>query len=796
VNLRYYLILIFFLLALTPLLLFRAWPHSELLEQEFAEVEERHLLLARTLAASLEHYHEDLDGVFTMFATRRAAWDELDAVSDILRPLGILHVCGVSLDTGVVTQRFEPSATPCPDRFPDAALSELLDRLRLLPDGTAFGPARAGQDGASVMDLARRGGHDELVVASINTDFFRELGGSVSFGIRGHAAIVDHAGNVLSHPLAEWERDRKNILGIPVIQSMLAGGTGIGLFHSPALNADMIAGYAHVDGPGWGVMVPQPLEEIEAKAASARASGFYVMIIGVLLSLFAAVLISLYAVRPFEDLTSMARNVAHGDYGFPKRPKLPALQPLEVRQMYASFHEMVVRLRKNQGRINKLAFFDIVTGLTNRECFRRRVQAFVDSRDAADEAALLFVDLDGFKAVNDTLGHDVGDHVLGQVAVRLTSVVGAEGLTPLDPVLKDFQSAACVSRLGGDEFAIFLPKRTNSDAVSLAEDIRRSFVAPFVYEAHRLSLGASIGIACLPQDAEDFTGLLKAADIAMYDAKRTGKNRACVFGASRLIRRERRDGMAEDLFSADIADQIAMFYQPVYDARDMSVAGVEGLIRWQHPKYGVLGPEAFFELVTQLGLKRQIDRLAFSRSMEAMVQIERSGLRPPNLSLNVPVERLLDDEFVADVVSRAPFPFRLSFEICEAAFSDVTIDQAHWAIDRLREAGVKFELDDFGSAEASITSMLDLAPHRIKLDTRLVRGVALNPGMATLTGSLVRLAHDLEIEVVAKGIETLRQLEALQALDVDYLQGFVLNPPLTTDDLMSHLGSQKVGTVA
>lgn len=790
-KLRYYLILIFFLLALTPLLLFRAWPHSALMDREFAEVEERHLLLARTLAMSLEHYFKDLDTAFTMLTKRRPLWDQSDLASDILPPLGIRHVCVVNTETGLVTQSFETSATPCPHRIPQDVIAELSERVQAAGNDTGFGGVRSAPDGANVMFLARRVAPETMVIGSITTDFFRELGGSVTFGVRGHAAIVDHAGTVLSHPLPDWVRDRKNIIGVPVVQRMLAGETGIGLFHSPALNSDMVAGYSGVDGPGWGVMILQPLQEIEAKAAQARQSGLFVMIIGVLGALFTAVLISLFAVRPLENLTSMAQAVARGDYSLPTRPRLLALQPVEVKQMFAGFREMVLRLRKSQRRINKLAFFDNVTGLANRECFRRRVQAFLDASGDGDKAALLFVDLDGFKAVNDTLGHDVGDDMLCQVAARLKSVVGEQGPSPLHPILEDLQSAACVARLGGDEFAIFLPQGDVSRALALAEDIRLSVEVPFPHQSRRLSLGASIGISCLPGDAQDYTGLLKAADIAMYEAKRGGKNRVSVYGASPPIRRERRQVMAEDLFSSDIPNQIAMFYQPIYAATDLSFAGVEGLIRWQHPKSGLLAPRSFFEMVAQLGLQRQIDQLAFERSMEAMACMEHAGVDSPNLSLNVPVDRLLDDDFVAGILEKAPFPFRLSFEICEATFSDVTIDRAHWAIDRLREAGIEFELDDFGSAQGSITSMLDLAPHRIKLDTRLIRALGHNANMQMLAGSLVRMAHDLEIEVVAKGVETLRQLEALQALGVDYLQGFLLNPPLTTEDLTFHLRSRK-----
>ncbi len=613
---------------------------------------------------------------------------------------------------------------------------------------------------------------------------------AISFGVLGHAAIVDHVGNVQSHPRPDWVKIRRNIMGVSAVQRMLRGETGIDIFYSPALEADMVAGFAPVPLTGWGVMVPQPIEELETKIAHVRQSTFFVLLFGVAGALTMALIVSYVMVRPVETLTRVARKVAAGDLTAPGPLRLRALQPRELQELYSGVRVMVRRLAKNQLRINKLAFFDTTTGLPNRECFRRRVEAFLKQAKPGAQAALLFIDLDGFKAVNDTMGHDVGDHVLGQVGARLNDLIQSDVLTPEQPILSGYDTATSIARLGGDEFAVFVPHADADTGLYLGDRIRALIEVPFPYENSTLTLGASIGIACLPDDGLDYTGLLKAADIAMYEAKRSGKNRARVFSVSPPVRRERRHDMVEDLFSCEIADQIQVHYQPVYTAYDMTLASVEGLIRWQHPKYGLLPPKAFFEMVAQLGLQRQIDQLAFDQAISDMSWLAGRNAVPPLLSLNTPVERLQDDAFVTSIIEAAPFPFKLSLEVVEPAYCDVSVDQVHWAVDRLREAGVEFDLDDFGSSMAPLTAMLSLAPHRIKIDSRLTSGIATTPGTAPMVSSLVDMAHALEVGVVAKGIETREQAARLRELGVDYLQGYALNRPLSIDEMARHLGAE------
>ncbi len=777
------------LLAVTPVLLFRAWPYASDNDREWAAVEEHHLLLAKNLAASLERYQQDLNAAFRLLVRQQEAWSKGQQFSEVLTALYIKQICIVDRGTGRVLDGLSLPSFPCPLQVADSVLTRTQPLAD--PERLTFGSVVAAGDGSNVIPIAVELNSDQLALGAIGTDYIRTLGQGISFGVRGSAVVFDQTGRVLFHPLPDWVTERRSIASETLVQRVLAGEGGVGTFFSPDFQSNVVAAYSTAGPAGWGIVVRQPVGELQTKADTSWRSIVAFLVVGVGSALTLAYLLSVFAGRQVEAITATAAKIADGDFSSPPRPRFPSLLPSELRRLHDVFRRMVLQLRVNRARIHRLAFEDRTTALSNRECFRRRVEAFLGGLRITDKAALLFVDLDGFKAVNDTMGHDAGDDILGQVGARLKEVVGGPVLSAGEPVLKDVTTVPTIARLGGDEFAIFLPQVGAQQALHLAERIRARIELPYPYEQHYLTLGASIGVACVPDDAYLYPELLKAADIAMYEAKRAGKNQVRAFGTSPPVRRERRHEMAEDLFSARISEQFEAHFQPYYRASDLSVTGVEGLLRWLHPKYGLLTPTSFFEMVAELGLQRQIDGFAFERSVGAMIALSKEGIDVGELSLNIPVERLLDERFVNRVASALPLPFQLVFELTETAFPEARVDHARWSVDRLSDAGVRFDLDDFGSARGSLTAMLALAPHRLKLDTRLVDQIGKNDGGAALISSLVHMAHDLGIEVVAKGVETSEQVEVLRSLSVDHLQGFALNRPLAADELAAHLFDPK-----
>ena len=788
-SLRYFLILIFFVLALTPVLFFQAWPQSTVGDSDLEDVRDRHLLLAQKIARTLEDYQANVRTTFAAFASDPLNWESASNYLKILENQNFRHICIVDRRSGQVMKSLSVAHAPCPQTIPEQRLKVLNDIA--VEEQTVFSPVAAGADGSNVMHLVKPIDSNTLAVGELGTEYIRKLGEAVAFGLRGHAAIVDHAGNVLSHPLPNWVAERRSIAAVPLVQRMLAGETGVDRFFSPALRGDMVAGFTSVQPVGWGVMVPQPAEELLVKAQRARQSAMFVLLIGVAGSLTFALLLSVLMSRPLEDLTLAARRIADGELILPKTLKNKRILPLEMRDLYQSFTEMVFKLRKSITQVNRLAFLDTVTGLANRAYFCRRVTIFVDDADINETGVLLFLDLDGFKAVNDTKGHQVGDVILVQVAERLCDKLNLPLLSQKNPdetTIFESRSEALVARLGGDEFTIFLPNVSIGDAQNTAETILHSLETPFDTGESQVSLSASIGLARFPEDAVGYSSLLKAADSAMYDAKRSGKNQVQRYHRDITRRHDNRYNLADDLFSRDVAEQMDVYFQPVYRTADTSLVSVEGLLRWNHPTQGILGPGSFLSIANDLGQQRRIDMIAISKSLEIMEEFADRGIAPKELSLNLTLERLLDKPFMDEIIESMPMACKLSIELVESTTLDAMDTRVSWSIDRLKEAGIGLMLDDFGSRHASVSSLLDLAPDRIKLDSEMVSRID-NDRIAKIVKSIIDMSHDQGVKVVAKGVENIAHFTMLRDLGCDYAQGYALNAPMTKAEFMICLGN-------
>lgn len=397
---------------------------------------------------------------------------------------------------------------------------------------TSLTEVMPGPGGGNFIYLLRQ--FDEyLAVASFSTRYIADLGRQITFGVKGHAAIVDHRGNVLAHPLENWIEERRNIAKVSAVKRMLAGETGVETFFSPALKGDMIAGFTAVPSAGWGVMVPQPVVELHDKADEAENSALIVMGFGFFIAALLAMGAAFWMSRPLEKIADSAERVGRGQLAeFRVRGWLPQ----ELARLQSSFGEMVDKLRVSTIKVNQLAYVDQVTGTGNRAYFMRRAGHFLRKYENTN-SAIFFIDLDGFKPVNDRFGHDVGDIVLQGVADRIaekfevtTLIDHCEG----DPLSVPMTSDEVIfGRLGGDEFALLLAgiDQTTS-AMAAGECIIELLREPFRIHDQSVSLGASIGVARAPKDGRELSQLIKKADVAMYSAKRAGRNRTVVFDTS------------------------------------------------------------------------------------------------------------------------------------------------------------------------------------------------------------------------------------------------------------------------
>jgi diguanylate cyclase (GGDEF)-like protein len=427
------------------------------------------------------------------------------------------------------------------------------------------------------------------------------------------------------------------------------------------------------------------------------------------------------------------------------------------------------QLQRSQDQAQYLAFHDTLTGLPNRALFEDRLKrALVSVKRDKDRIALLYLDLDRFKHVNDTFGHPAGDELVRQTAMRLAQAV---------------REVDTVARLGGDEFAVILvgikDVRTAEDVSGqLLEELSR----PFQLADDQVFVGASIGIAISPDFGADPDDLLRKADIALYEAKRGGRGRHQVFAGDMDDLLLRRRMIENDLRAAlQTGDQIRLLYQPIYAADSGILLGAEALIRWDHPAHGALSPSHFVGIAEERGM---IGLLGGWVLREACSFAATSDL--PWLAVNVSPLQLRDENFAADLFAimetAGVEPSRIQIEITEGVLLENT-PATTAVLKELRGRGVRIALDDFGTGYSSVNYLRHYSIDKLKIDRSFVRLLGSSDESAAIVKALVDLAAALGIQVTAEGVETVQQRDALVAMGCQELQGFLLSPPLSRSQI-------------
>jgi diguanylate cyclase (GGDEF)-like protein len=435
--------------------------------------------------------------------------------------------------------------------------------------------------------------------------------------------------------------------------------------------------------------------------------------------------------------------------------------------------------RKAYEALQHQALHDGLTGLPNRTLLRDRTGQAIRLADRElVPAALLLIDLDRFKEVNDTLGHRYGDELLVQVGERLRA-----GLRKVDTV----------ARLGGDEFAVLLPKIAHRQgAVEVARKLQSALAEPFTLEGLALDVEASIGVALYPDHANNPDELLQRADIAMFAAKDT-HTEFVVFDPKLDQHSPRRLALLGELRRAIEDEQLLLHYQPKVDARSGQVLGVEALVRWQHPEHGLVPPGEFIPLAERTGLIGPLTHYVLNRALWQCRQwLEQD--HELSVAVNVSARRLLDLSFpdeVAGLLTTWEVPARLL--VVEITESTIMADPAHalQILGRLHEMGVQLSIDDFGTGYTSMAYLKTLPVHELKVDRSFVSQMTSSSSDAVIVRSTVELGRNLGLRVVAEGVEDSLTLQNLEALGCDAIQGFHISRPMPPEDLINWMEQQQ-----
>ena len=545
-----------------------------------------------------------------------------------------------------------------------------------------------------------------------------------------------------------------------------------------------------------GVRVGMALDDVQAMEQQAnqtlgdrlqqvgkRHLGWLLLMLGLLVGIGAVVIIYVQRtlVTPIRWLAGAARQIEAGDYTL----QMPEIRRQdEVGELMRGFGRMSQAIARHDREVRHMAYTDALTGLTNRLAFREALDhRLMAARASGQRLGLLFADMDDFKRVNDTLGHEAGDEALLQFAQRISAAVAQAG-----------GDEALLARFGGDEFVILIGDGdVAAGARELAEILVRELGKPLVVQGRELFLGTSIGVTLFPDDAADATTLLKNGDIAMYQAKMAGKN--CYRYYSRAMDHavERRVHMEQELRGAWERGELRLAYQPIFRTRDRRMVGVEVLLRWQHPTLGTIPPSVFIEVAEQSGLIEVIGpkvlRAACTEAVQWPVGVDGEGVF---VSVNVSPRQLRGGELpalVADCLRDTGLPAsRLHLELTETAvIGDEMLAAA--LLDKLHRTGVKVWLDDFGTGFSGLSHLRQVPVDGVKIDKSFVADMQRDPDDLALTTAIIAMAHALGITVVAEGIEQEVQFDLLAQRGCDLAQGYWLSHPVSATEVVQLLES-------
>lgn len=905
-SLRQLLFCCFTLIAVIPVITLTVWIQRSTFDREIEAVEEKHLLLAKNLTDALARYSKDVDAAFGLTSYRVNSGTFDPSFSGLLRELGFDHFCVLNQDGKVINAVIVDKKAAALSDDTWKRLAPYWRQAAANRELTLYTPVTSNKAGQARIYIIRALNETTFSVGALRLDYHRSLQKRISFGQLGHAAIVDATGQVIAHPDKEWERTHKDISKIKPVAAMMRGETGVAQFYSPAIKADMIAGYTTEPRSGWGVMIPQPISELKAASMDDRMAALGVSLLGMTIAAVLSWILSGIVARPILRLRSAAQNASEHGQVEPVATNRNT-GPREVGEMIAAYNGMVEMIinrdrqaeeagerldeaqqlagmgnwrwnlatremwwskaiygilgidpkqgpptaetlgrfvhpddrkrvaeavasavdeggrfsldhriiakdgsiryveqsgdvrfddetgdakmigtlyditdrKENEEVLFRQANFDAVTNLANRNLFHRRLRESVELAAADNSSfALIFIDLDGFKTVNDLRGALTGDALLKEAGRRLLEI-------------RQFED---VARLGADEFTVLVKDIGNVEELeTLTHQIMDSLSRPYRLEGKESFIGASIGVALYPTDASSPADLLQNAETAMHRAKRDGRN-ALRFFTDKMREDSRvRTGLENDLRRSWERQEFSVVYQPIVDLQSNAITAAEALIQWRHPDRGLVSTQSIIPIIEDIGLIGLIGRWVLETAATDARRWREAGCGKISISVNLSgrqLERGLTVDAIVDSVETAGLPpSALILEVTESILVDDMDTAIDWLSD-LRSRGIRVAIDDFGTGYSSLAYLKRLPADTIKIDREFVSNMLTDERDLAVVSSILSLAHGLDFRVVAEGIEDQAQCDELQKMHCDYGQGYLFSRPMSADDFADYARKQ------
>jgi diguanylate cyclase (GGDEF)-like protein len=460
---------------------------------------------------------------------------------------------------------------------------------------------------------------------------------------------------------------------------------------------------------------------------------------------------------------------------------IPLTDKEKVYQLDLIMVRQIGEQRRQDDIIRRLAFQDPLTHLPNRMCLNRCLQSVLTNMRKKDMlAAVLFLDLDRFKAINDTLGHAAGDELLKEAAHRLQNCL---------------RKGDHISRLGGDEFICVLVNLTDqAEAEHLAKKIISRMTDPFLLQGKEFYVTASLGISVYPYHGDEGETLIANADAAMYRAKSEGRNKYKLFSYEMNALSFEKMLLEQSLRKAIQNDELLLHYQPQVDIETGQIIGVEALVRWMHPEFGLIAPSEFIPLAEEIGLICDLGYWIMLSACQQSKAWHESGLPPVVLSVNVSASQFQHHDFLSQVDTVLELsglePQWLQLEITESVLVQ-EVEQTVERLNELKRRGIQIAVDDFGTGYSSLSYLKKFSIDVLKIDRVFIRDIVHNSNDQAITNAVIRLAHDLNLKVVAEGVEFQEQLECIKTPQCDAMQGFLFSAPLPPKEMEKLLYSSR-----